>query len=119
MAILLEGLPEGQESQSVARDIGKVSWDTLPFAGYHSEVEEAKKILEAGLDTSSLVRPEVEKGIFKMKFKRPRGLLLTGPRGIGKTLLMNSLKEFFSPLVNSVHTLSPDILLSRFVPNTH
>lgn len=120
MAILLEGLPEEDaliQSKSMTRNIGRASWETLPFAGYEAEVEEAKQVIEAGLDLFSSMKGIAGEGIFRMKFKRPRGLLLSGPRGAGKTLLMNSLKEFFSPWFNSIHSLSPDILLSRFVTN--
>jgi hypothetical protein len=121
MAILLEGLSEEEmavQSRSKTRTVGRVPWETLPFAGYNSEVEEAKKTLEAGLEITSSVCEAPGEGIFKMKFKRPRGLLISGPRGTGKTLLMNSLKEHFSPWVNSIHSLSPDILLSRFVAHS-
>jgi hypothetical protein len=107
----LEGVVKGS-SQSPGQ-CPRVAWETLPFAGYQLEVEEAIKVIEAGF---ALPSRETNSLLPTMKFKRPRGLLLSGPRGTGKTLLMNSLTAFFSPWFASVHSLSPDILLSRFVP---
>jgi hypothetical protein len=110
-ALLQEDLPQS-DSKSPEMSV-RVPWEALPFAGSPLEVQEAMRVIEAGLSVPS---GGMGSELSKMKFKRPRGLLLSGPRGTGKTLLMNCLTEFFSPWIASVHSLSPDILLSRSGP---
>ncbi len=86
-----------------------MNWESLQFAGYFNELQECKSIIEMSLGINSPDRSDIS----GFQFKKPRGLLLTGPRGTGKTLLMNSLRDYYRPFFNSVHTLSADILLSR------
>lgn len=112
MAILLEDISDdvSKIKSPIMRE--RVPWESLPFAGYRSEVEEAQRVIESGFEIPFPVNNNAD--TLKMKFKRPRGLLLSGPRGTGKTLFMNSLKEYFSPWFASTHSISSDILLSRY-----
>lgn len=87
----------------------------LKFGGYDSEVKECIGIIHSALMDSPVHSRPRDEGC-GVRFKRPKGLLIHGPRGTGKTLLMNSLRESFIPYIKSHQVISPDILLSRSLP---
>mmetsp|Transcript_10442 Transcript_10442/g.15890 ORF Transcript_10442/g.15890 Transcript_10442/m.15890 type:complete len:808 (+) Transcript_10442:31-2454(+) len=82
-----------------------------PFGGYSSQLQEAQRIISSGLGED--ITTDLSSSLGWLK--RPRGLLIHGPRGCGKTLMMRYLAALYSCGSKcNVETLSHDVLLSRY-----
>jgi Cdc6-like AAA superfamily ATPase len=123
------------DSWGDAKSLGRP--DLSLFAGYESQVRDICHVINMGTQTrrrsemgsssgtecdpqanSSSSRYESASSksdaVLQM-FKRPKGILICGPRGTGKSLLMREIGEWYEYHKGcSVHRLSHDILLSRW-----
>ena len=94
------------------------------FAGYQQQRESICRLIDAAFfsslpsstDTTSTSDEFLQNMSLSYLLKRPKGVLICGPRGTGKSLLMNEIATAYSRNIPGgchIERLSHDILQSR------